>query len=525
MALFSDKVGFLYSVSHADIFFPRFSSVSLSNRKLIFLSRITGVGLLAIWTNFNWGKFSKFDDNFHCCCEVGIVRLGCKSFPVMKLNQAWAFMGTIIAKTGSLCCVASRPHGSSTPNREWSVGLHEPYWRTNTSFSPPQSRWDFHFQYESLSLGSHDDIHLGSSASSNSRESRSWARGNNLANHHYLISDGVGPNFSPSDVSPAQQWTPPAIQEISADDYGTSRRDVVSRQLSLSTMMEGTSAARDSGDSTSPQSDSSRDYRSVVKSHHRNFSSHRSFMSKAIHPLSFPSETPVREANRVASARLSEFDVNTPPEDRHRLSASGCADLTEISESFDYDLFNRSYSTSDCFRCGLCERFLSQRSPWSSRRIVKSGDMPVAGVLSCSHAFHAECLEQTTPKACKHNPPCPICIRVEEENSPDQRVFSKLRNNFPRLKLFCEDGSSKPWSCAQGGNCVEGALHTPARNTLLSLNRNRFRKKLFSKGNPGREFPGKLRKSGPYSSELLIRSVERGVSGSNSTTTEGSDLK
>ncbi|KAL2553255.1 uncharacterized protein Fot_06874 [Forsythia ovata] len=101
-------------------------------------------------------------------------------------------------------------------------------------------------------------------------------------------------------------------------------------------------------------------------------------------------------------------------------------------------------STSGCFRCGLCERFLSQISPWSSRRIVKSGDMPVAGVISCSHVFHAECLEQTTSKVCKNDPPCPICIRVEEENSPDQRVFSKLRNSFPRLKRFCEDGSSKP---------------------------------------------------------------------------------
>ncbi|KAL2510112.1 RING/U-box superfamily protein [Forsythia ovata] len=112
--------------------------------------------------------------------------------------------------------------------------------------------------------------------------------------------------------------------------------------------------------------------------------------------------------------------------------------------------------------------------------------MPVAGVLSCSHAFHAECLEQTTSKAY---------------------------------------GLSKPWSCAQSGNCVEGALHTPAHNTLLSLNRNRFRKNIFLKGNLGLEFPGKLRKSGPYSSELLIRSVERGVSGSAWTTTEGSGLK
>lgn len=106
------------------------------------------------------------------------------------------------------------------------MGPHEPYWRTNSSFSPPPTRWDFRFQSEALSFGSHDGAQLyGSSASSNSRESRSWARGNHFTNHQYLVSDGIGAYYSsPSDNSPAQQWTPPAIQEISIDDYGTSRQ-------------------------------------------------------------------------------------------------------------------------------------------------------------------------------------------------------------------------------------------------------------------------------------------------------------
>lgn len=125
--------------------------------------------------------------------------------------------------------MAARPHGSNTTSRDWSVGPHEPYWRTNTSFSPPPSRWDFQFQPEAVSFGSHDGIQLyGSSASSNSRESRGWVRGNNLTNHQFLVSDGIGPYLSsPADISPSQQWTPPAIQEISNDDYGTSRRGII----------------------------------------------------------------------------------------------------------------------------------------------------------------------------------------------------------------------------------------------------------------------------------------------------------
>ncbi|KAL2546823.1 RING/U-box superfamily protein [Forsythia ovata] len=420
-------------------------------------------------------------------------------YPAKNLN-APVFHNTRIAKTGSLCCVAARPHESNATSRDWSVGPHEPYWQTNTSFSPPPSRWDFRFHHEALSFGSHDDIQLyGSSTSSNSRESRHWVRGSNVANNQYLVSDGLGPYFSsPSDISPPQQLTPLTIQEIRADVYGASRGDVVVKPLSFSPTMEGTSAVRDSRRSTSSRSDSSCDSEAMVKSHssHRNFSGRGCFMSKAVHPLSFPLEMPTREASGITSSELSEFDT-TPPRDRHHLnSATASIDFTELSEHFDDDLFNRSHSPSDRYRCGLCERFLSQRSPWSSRRIVRSGDMPVAGILSCRHVFHAECLEQTTPKARKSDPPCPICVKVEEENSPDPRIISKLRSSLPRFKPFREDGPSKPWGCTRAGDCVERALHIPTRNTVLSLNRTRFMKSLSMKGNQSQEYPGKLRASG-----------------------------
>lgn len=396
------------------------------------------------------------------------------------------------------------------------MGPQEPYWRTNTSFSPPPSRWDFRFQPEGQSFGSHEGSQLyGSSSSSNSRESRNWVRGNYLPSHQYSASDGVGPYFSsPSDISPARQWTPPAIQEISVDDYGTSSRRVLG-PLSFSPTMEGTSAAQDSGGSTSSRSDSS-DYEPISKSHasHRNFSSRRCFLSKPIHPLSFPSDTTV--------PGFSEVDTATPLRDRHRLSSgSGDIDFTDVES----DSFNRSCNPSDGFKCGLCERFLSQRSPWSSRRIVRSGDMPVAGVLSCLHVFHAECLEQTTPKMRKNDPPCPTCARSEEEN--EVRVCSKLRNGVPRLRPFREDGpsgSSRPWGCTQAGDCVEGALHAPPRNAMLLLNRNRIRKNLSLKGNVGKEYPGKLRKSGTYSSQLIIGPIDQGAVGS-SKTAAGSDMK
>ncbi|XVE91514.1 hypothetical protein REPUB_Repub01dG0016400 [Reevesia pubescens] len=421
-------------------------------------------------------------------------------------------------KTGSLCCVAARPHGSNTASRDGSMGPHEPYWRTNTSFSPPHSRWDFRFQPEGLSYGSYDGIQLyGSSTSSNSKESRGWVRGNLLYNHQYSTSDGAGPFLSsPSDLSQGPQWTPPAIQEITLDDYETAtRRDRVVGQLSFASIVEGTSRNADSGVSTSSHSDSS-ESEPMVKSclsSHRNFSSRRYFMSKPIHPLSFPKGTPTTEASDSAVAGFSD-DAATPHGDAPRWSSASSSsnEFVDVSEPFESEIVGRSCTPADGFKCALCEIFLSQRSPWSSRRIVRSSDMPVAGVLSCRHIFHAECLEQTTPKTHKNDPPCPICAKLEEQNSPEN--FSRFKNGFPKLKSFSEDGPSRPWGCAQVGDCVEGALHAPPRSTMLLLNRSRMKKNLFMKGNLSKEFPGKLRKSGSSSLQLFSgKSIDQGAVG------------
>ncbi|KAI4314142.1 hypothetical protein L6164_027078 [Bauhinia variegata] len=390
------------------------------------------------------------------------------------------------------------------------MGPHEPYWRTNTSFSPPPSRWDFRFQSEGLPYSLNDGIQLyGSSASSNGKDSRAWVRGNHLYDLHYSASDGTGIFLSsPSDLSQGPQWTPPAIQEISIDDYETPTRKGPSLGgISFATTKEGTSENPDSGGSTSSRSDSS-ESESTTKSRlsfQRNFSGRRSFISKPIHPLSFPDLTPTREAFNPTVAGFPELDVATPLRDAQRWSsANSSLDFADVSESFELETSARSYIPSDGFRCSLCERFLSQRSPWSSRRIVRSGDMPTTGVLSCRHVFHAECLEQITPKTRKNDPPCPLCARLEEENSPDQRGLLRFRNSFPRVKPHCEDGPSRPWGCAQVSDCVEGALHAPPRNAMFLLNRDRIKKNLSLKGNLSKEFPGKLKRSGPYSSSQLF---------------------
>ncbi|XP_019053582.1 PREDICTED: uncharacterized protein LOC104602979 isoform X2 [Nelumbo nucifera] len=335
-------------------------------------------------------------------------------------------------------------------------------------------------------------------------------RSDQFSHHHYSASDGFGSYFSsPSDSFQTQQWTPPPVQRASADDYVTvTLREPTSGPLTFTPLMEGSSAIPYSAGSTSSRSDGS-EYEPITKTH---ASSHRrySFMSKPVHPLSFPTLT----LELHSASGFPEFGATTPQREALQWSsASSSIDFTDASEQLDSECFAPSCNPQEGFKCGLCDRFLSQRSPWSSRRIVRSGDMPVAGVLSCRHVFHAECLEQTTPKTQKHDPPCPLCARLEE-NVPEQRLVSRLKNGLPRLRPFCEDGPSRSWGCGQVGDCVEGALHGPPRNAMLLLNRSRLKKHLSMKGSSSKEIPEKLKKSGSY---VLSNSVDQGAVGCSRT--------
>lgn len=158
----------------------------------------------------------------HLCFRVSTFQLGrlLVSFVIFKTREP--------AIGVSLCCMAARPHGSHAASREWSMDPHELYWQTNTSFSPPPSRWDLDFQPEGPQYGFNDGIQLyGSSTSSNRKESKSWVRGNQL--YHQPYSDGAGMFLSSSSqLSQGPQWTPPAIQEICVDEFEfPKRREVI----------------------------------------------------------------------------------------------------------------------------------------------------------------------------------------------------------------------------------------------------------------------------------------------------------
>lgn len=103
------------------------------------------------------------------------------------------------------------------------MGPNEPFWRTNTSFSPPLSRrWDYQLQSEALTYESDDGVVAldGSSVSSNSKGSRSWVNVERLPGHRYSASDGVFSYFnSPTDGYQNEQLMPPPVQGVNINDY------------------------------------------------------------------------------------------------------------------------------------------------------------------------------------------------------------------------------------------------------------------------------------------------------------------
>lgn len=121
-------------------------------------------------------------------------------------------------------------------------------------------------------------------------------------------------------------------------------------------------------------------------------------------------------------------------------------------------------------RCGICKRFLFKKSPWGPHKIVHTIDMPVVSILSCSHVYHAECLDHAPSKLFKHDPACPICDNSENDNgNTEQWTICRLKDGFPRLRSV-EEGPSRVWSCSGSGDT--GAFRKNLLNRHLSQKEN-----------------------------------------------------
>lgn len=69
----------------------------------------------------------------------------------------------------------------------------------------------------------------------------------------------------------------------------------------------------------------------------------------------------------------------------------------------------------DLKTCGVCSKLLTERSSWSSQKIIANNELSVVSVLVCGHVYHAECLENMTSETDKYDPTCPACTMGEKQ--------------------------------------------------------------------------------------------------------------
>ncbi|KAL7207632.1 hypothetical protein ACSBR1_029561 [Camellia fascicularis] len=96
-----------------------------------------------------------------------------------------------------------------------------------------------------------------------------------------------------------------------------------------------------------------------------------------------------------------------------------------------------SYSPSiDLQTCGVCSKLLTERSSWSSQKIIATNELSVVAVLVCGHAYHAECLEAMTQEADRYDPSCPFCMVGEKK-------LSKMARKVMRAEAELKSRSGK----------------------------------------------------------------------------------
>jgi hypothetical protein len=272
----------------------------------------------------------------------------------------------------------------------------------------------------------------------------------------------------------------------------------------------------------------------------RNHMGRRSFMSKPVYPLVFRNPVSESEACRMlevgnagratpsddsqasplwrrslaspdlkfhnAPNELGKMETSPEPNTSSRREGFRWSNASSYDFGYDGDAIDisdhisiesqRSPTSSARFlKCGLCERFLHQKSPWTSNRIVRNADMPVAAVLPCRHVFHADCLEESTAKTEVHEPPCPLCARATDDEghvSFSEPLHVALRSARRNLLLGTgaggNSGISDPPRTDRGLKRNNSAVMP--RRSGGALFRNRFKKQFPFKARIGKELFG-----------------------------------
>ncbi|KAI9388814.1 hypothetical protein POPTR_009G120000v4 [Populus trichocarpa] len=154
---------------------------------------------------------------------------------------------------------------------------------------------------------------------------------------------------------------------------------------------------------------------------------------------------------------------------------------------------NSSFPSVDLQTCGICLKLLTEKSLWSSQKLIASNELSVVAVLTCGHAYHAECLEALTPEINKYDPACPFCTLGEKQAFQlSQKALKtetdlKARNKKLRSRVVDGDldGDSIMFDRLKGGGQEGKGPEMGSSASMKSSLAKPFLRKHFSFGSKG----------------------------------------
>ncbi|KAJ6346044.1 hypothetical protein OIU78_008646 [Salix suchowensis] len=154
---------------------------------------------------------------------------------------------------------------------------------------------------------------------------------------------------------------------------------------------------------------------------------------------------------------------------------------------------NSTFPLVDLQTCGVCSKQLTEKSLWSSQKLIASNELSVVAVLTCGHVYHAECLEVLTPEIDKYDPACPFCILGEKQafklsqKALKTEMDLKARNKKLRSRVVDSDldGDSIMFDRLKGGGQEGKGPRMGTSASMKSSLAKPFPRRHFSFGSKG----------------------------------------
>ncbi|XP_022986540.1 uncharacterized protein LOC111484250 [Cucurbita maxima] len=148
-----------------------------------------------------------------------------------------------------------------------------------------------------------------------------------------------------------------------------------------------------------------------------------------------------------------------------------------------------STSSVDLQTCGVCSKLLTEKSSWSSQRIIANNELSVAAVLTCGHVYHADCLESMTPEIYKYDPACPVCTFGEKHTQKLSEKALKAemdwKSLYKRSKNCNADSHFESNNPFKNHARLEKGSRMSASSSTRSSSGKPFLKRHFSFGSKG----------------------------------------